>query len=105
MSNPMKCIGPVSLFGGIFCILLFAFVGYLTVTTWRDSYKEYNDPLPTPLEVLCISETGDTLARYKTLYRPRIWEDSGVVCAKGIKDLETGKTVEIRTRTGTIVCQ
>jgi len=70
---------------------------------WKREPKKETE-LTDPIEVLCISETGDTVARYQTIKPPKMWGDSVVSCAI-IEDMETGKTVEIRTRTGTIVCQ
>ena len=62
--------------------------------------------LETPIEVLCISEKGDTVARFQTLDTPKIWSSGGVTCAHGFKDLKTGLMVELRTRDGVIVvCQ
>ena len=83
----------------IFSIFVLVFLLYSVY--WK------KEPVPDqtdPIEVICISEVGDTVARYKTNTPPKMWEDSGISCAK-FEDIETGKTVEIRTRTGTIVCQ
>lgn len=85
----------------ILSILVLLFLLY-SVYWKKDPRKEIE--LTDPVEILCISEVGDTVARYKTLKPPKMWEDSVVSCAI-IEDMETGKTVEIRTRTGTIICQ
>jgi len=83
----------------IFSIFVLIFLLY-GVYWKKESIPDQTDPI----EVICISEVGDTVARYKTNEPPRIWENGGVSCAI-LEDIETGKTVEIRTRTGTIVCQ
>ena len=94
--------GPI--FCGIFSIIALAFAGYLTVTTLLSNYKDYNEPKEKPVEVICISEAGDTVAVYKTLYKPTIYDSNGVVHVSGLKDFETGKEIDIRTR-GTVICQ
>lgn len=59
-----------------------------------------------PVTICCISESGDTVARYRSLKPPKIWSEGDVMCAYDFIDLDTGMNVEIRTRTGTIVvCQ
>ena len=56
-------------------------------------------------KVLCISETGDTVKIWQTKDKPGYINSQGVICAYGFRDLETGKPVEIRTRTGTVIWQ
>lgn len=64
-------------------------------------------PLPFKEEVhqvVCISESGDTVKVWKTYDIPGRWESQGIICYT-FRDIETGKLVEIRTRTGIIVWQ
>lgn len=55
-------------------------------------------------QVVCISESGDTIKVWKTYDIPGKWESQGIMCYT-FRDIETGKPVEIRTRTGIIVWQ
>ncbi len=55
-------------------------------------------------QVICLSEAGDTIKVWKTYDIPGRWESQGIICYT-FRDLETGKPVEIRTRTGIIVWQ
>lgn len=56
-------------------------------------------------KVLCISEAGDTVKVWQTKDKPGYINSQGIICVYGFRDLETGKSVEVRTRTGTIVWQ
>lgn len=56
-------------------------------------------------KVLCISEAGDTVKVWQTKDKPGYINSQGIICVYGFRDLETGKLVEIRTRTGTVVWQ
>ncbi len=56
-------------------------------------------------KVLCISEAGDTVKVWQTKDKPGYINSQGIICVYGFRDLETGKPVEVRTRTGTVVWQ
>ena len=70
-------------------------------TEVKSEVKEEN----VPREVICISENGDTLATFTTYDNVHSFAVEGIIVVPGFKDIKTGKTVEIRTRTGTVIIQ
>jgi hypothetical protein len=54
--------------------------------------------------VLCIAESGDTVACFNTYQRPHIWSGYDGLTVATFSDT-TGRRVELRTRGGTIIWQ
>ncbi len=55
--------------------------------------------------VTCISEVGDTVAVFKTKDKPSSWTGYDGLSVFRFYDEDTGKLVEVRTKTGTIIWQ
>ena len=55
--------------------------------------------------ITCISERGDTIARFQTREFPHMWTDYDGLTVMRFTDEATKKFVEIRTKTGTIIWQ
>ncbi len=95
-------------------IIIYTVISILVIITgiWK-IVENYNATktkpgsfIENPVTIYCISESGDTVARYKSLEPPKIWSEGDIMCVYDFIDLDTGMNVEIRTRTGTIVvCQ
>ena len=103
MQNPVKKFGWFNIISSAVCILTTLFI-VVWLLSGCDGETPDHSILSEPQEILCISEKGDTVARFKTIKKPLIFETSGVIVTY-FEDLETGKKAEIRTRTGTIICQ
>ena len=70
-------------------------------STRRESEIYSNEPVH---EVICISERGDTVATFYTRERPYLWTSYGGLTVASFRDT-LGKSVELRTRGGTILWQ
>ena len=93
---------------------IYTIISVLVIVTgiWKivennnESQRQEVSQTTEPVMIYCISESGDTVARYRSLTRPKMWSEGDIMCAYDFVDLDTGMSVEVRTRTGTIiVCQ
>lgn len=93
--------------GGIWLAIIITFFICLSMTrcTDRTESRPNKDFDGQVHKVICISETGDTVKVWQTKDKPGYINSQGIICVYGFRDLETGKPVEVRTRTGTVVWQ